>query len=874
MKEIPLKYNPQAIEDKWYHYWQEKGFFHSEPNPNKQPYTVVIPPPNVTGILHMGHVLNNTIQDILVRKARMEGKEACWVPGTDHASIATEAKVVALLKEKGIQKEDIGREEFLKHAWEWKEKYGGIILSQLRKLGASCDWERTRFTMEEKLSKAVTQTFVQLYEEGYIYRGHRMVNWDPKGKTALADDEVIHKEVDGKLYHIAYSIVDSDEKIIIATSRPETLLGDTAICVHPEDERYHHLKGKKAYVPLINREIPIIEDTYVSKDFGTGALKITPAHDPNDYELGQKHQLAVIDIFNEDGTLNEAAEHYVGKDRFEARKLIQEELEKTGALVKIENYRHSVGFSERTDAVVEPRISTQWFMKMQELGKPALDNVLNDTIQFHPPKFKNMYKAWMENVRDWCISRQLWWGHRIPAYYLEDGTIVVGNTPEEALQKAQALKQDPSLTLAHLRQDEDVLDTWFSSWLWPISVFDGLEDPNNPDIEYYYPTNDLVTAPEIIFFWVARMIIAGYKFRGIPPFKNVYFTGIVRDKQRRKMSKSLGNSPDPIELMNQYSTDGVRTGMLFSAPAGNDLLFDEKLCEQGRNFTNKLWNAFRLVHHWETQEVASSDVQQLAIEWMHAKMNQVLQTVEEQFSQFRLSDALMTLYKFTFDDFCGWYLELIKPGYQQPIAQETYHTTLALFEKLLQLLHPFMPFITEELWHLIKERKENDCITVSEWPQQAHINESILEQASKTFELISKLRSIRKQQNIPSKEPLEVSVQPTVPDWLHKFQPFITQLEKLQELISQQDNPPQGISFSLASCSFHITHTGENVASEDLEALSKELEHLKAFLFKTKKKLENEQFVANAPESVVKREHQKLADTTAKIDLIEERLKR
>lgn len=850
----------------------ENRFFQSSPNPAKEPYTIVIPPPNVTGVLHMGHMLNNTIQDILVRKARMEGKEACWVPGTDHASIATEAKVVAMLQEKGINKKNLSREEFLEYAWEWKEKYGGIILEQLKKLGASCDWDRTRFTMEETLSDAVIDVFVTLYKEGYIYRGIRMVNWDPKGKTALSDDEVIHKEVNSKLYYINYPIEGSEEKVTIATTRPETILGDTAVCINPEDARYKHLKGKKVIVPLINRAVPIIEDEYVSMEFGTGCLKVTPAHDINDYALGQKHQLESIDILADDGTLNEKAQLYVGEDRFVVRKKIAAELEEKGYLQKTEDYTNNVGFSERTNAVIEPRLSMQWFLKMEELVQPALENVMNDNIQLHPPKFKNMYRSWMENVRDWCISRQLWWGHRIPAYYLPSGEIVVGKTAEEALEEAKKLTGNQHLTLTDLKQDEDVLDTWFSSWLWPISVFDGIKDPENKDINYYYPTNDLVTAPEILFFWVARMIIAGYKFRGEKPFNNVYLTGIVRDKQGRKMSKSLGNSPDPLDLIDQYGADGVRTGMLFSSPAGNDLLFDIKLCEQGRNFNNKIWNAFRLVKGWKVDDALSGKGNQAAIDWFEARFHQVLEELEDHFSKFRISDALLTVYKLVWDDFCSWYLEMIKPGFEEPIDQHTYEATLGFFEKLMKVLHPFMPFITEEIWHGIKERDEKDCIIVSEWPVKESFDQQLLTDTSLVFEVVTAVRNIRNAKQISPKVALKLYVKAQNTKAYTLFESAMKKLANLEAIAYVTEKVEDTLSFVVQADEFFIPLAQELDLEKEKENLQKELEYTKGFLQTVQKKLSNARFVNNAPAQVVEMENKKKADAEAKIKALEESL--
>ncbi|UII27246.1 valine--tRNA ligase [Fulvivirga maritima] len=867
---LSTKYDPSAVEEKWYQYWMDHGFFHSEPNPDKEPYTIVIPPPNVTGVLHMGHMLNNTIQDVLIRKARMEGKEACWVPGTDHASIATEAKVVAMLKEKGINKKDLTREEFLKHAWEWTDKYGGIILEQLKKLGASCDWDRTRFTMEESLSESVIDVFIDLYNKGLIYRGVRMVNWDPQGKTALSDDEVIHKEVQSKLYYVNYKIEGEDTYVTIATTRPETILGDSAICINPNDERYAHLKGKRALVPLINRSIPIIEDEYVSVEFGTGCLKVTPAHDINDYELGIKHNLESIDILNDDGTLNEAAQMFVGEDRFVVRKKIAKELDAIGQLNKIEDYTNSVGFSERTDAVIEPKLSTQWFLKMEDITKPALENVMNDEIQLIPPKFKNTYRHWMENVHDWCISRQLWWGHQIPAFYLPNGSYVVAKTKEEALAKAQ--EKDSSITIDQLTQDEDVLDTWFSSWLWPMSVFDGLNNPDNEDINYYYPTNDLVTAPEILFFWVARMIIAGYEYRGEKPFKNVYLTGIVRDKQRRKMSKSLGNSPDPLDLIKQYGADGVRTGMLFSSPAGNDLLFDEKLCEQGRNFSNKIWNAFRLVQGWEVDENLDGAANETAIKWFKSRFNQTVTEVEDHFSKFRISDALMSIYKLIWDDYCSWYLEMIKPEFGQPIDAKTLEQTIIFNEQLMKILHPFMPFLSEELWHELRERDEKDCLIVAEWPKAEAIDEQLLSDAALAFEVVTNVRNIRTTKQISFKEALELKVKSEKFDTLKNFQFIIQKLANVSSVEQVTDSVEGALTFVVKADEFFIPVSGSIDVEKEKEELQKELEYTKGFLKSVDKKLSNERFVNNAPEQVVAMEQKKKADAEAKIKVLEESL--
>lgn len=865
---ISSKYDLTKIEDKWYQEWLDKDFFHSEPNPDKEPYTIVIPPPNVTGVLHMGHMLNNTIQDVLIRRARMLGKEACWVPGTDHASIATEAKVVAMLKERGIEKHDLSREEFLEYAWEWKEKYGGIILEQLKKLGASCDWERTRFTMEDDLSAAVTEVFVDLYNKGYIYRGVRMVNWDPQGKTALADDEVIHKEVQSKLYYVDYKIEGTDETVTIATTRPETILGDTAVCINPNDERYKHLHGKTAIVPMVNRPVPIILDEYVAMDFGTGCLKVTPAHDINDYELGEKHKLASIDIFNDDGTVSEAGELYVGKDRFKVRKEIIKDLEAAGQLVKIEVYINNVGFSERTDAVIEPKLSTQWFVSMKELTKPAYDNVMNDEVKLVPPKFKNMYRHWMENVRDWCISRQLWWGQQIPAWYLPNGEFVVAMNEEEALTLAR--EKDSSLQLSDLTRDEDVLDTWFSSGLWPISVFDGFKDPDNADINYYYPTNDLITAPEILFFWVARMILYGYEYRGEKPFQNVYLTGIVRDKQGRKMSKSLGNSPDPIELMNKYGADGVRTGMLFSSPAGNDLLFDEKLCEQGRNFSNKIWNAFRLVDGWEIDE-SLDNPNQVAIDWFESKFNKAFEEVEDHFSKFRISDALMTSYKLVWNDFCSLYLEMVKPAFGKPIDRESFEKTKEFFEKVLKLLHPFMPFLTEELWHAMSKR-EQEYLIVAPWPTGGTIDQEILKAGEEAFEIISQIRNIRSSKQISPKTALELQVRAKHRERLELFKDVVIKMSNCSAFDFVDEKPANATGFVIKGDEFFVPLSDEVDANKEKEKLLKELEYAKGFKNSVSKKLSNERFVSNAPEQVVINERKKLADAEAKIKALEEQL--
>jgi valyl-tRNA synthetase len=867
---LSTKYNPSEVEEKWYTYWMENGFFHSTPKPDKEPFTIVIPPPNVTGVLHMGHMLNNTIQDVLIRKARMEGKEACWVPGTDHASIATEAKVVAMLREKGIKKSDLSREEFLKYAWEWREKFGGIILEQLKKLGASCDWERTTFTMDPSYYDAVIDVFVDLYNKGYIYRGLRMVNWDPVGKTALSDDEVNYKDVQSRLYYIKYAIEGLPKEFVtIATVRPETIMADTAICINPNDERYRHLKGKKAIIPLIDRAIPIIEDEYVTMDFGTGCLKITPAHDTNDYELGKKHNLEVIDILHEDGTLNEKAQILVGEDRFIARKKIAKLLEEQGHLSKVEDYKSNVGFSERTDAVIEPRLSLQWFLKMDTLTKPALEHVMNDDIQLIPPKFKNTYHHWMANVRDWCISRQLWWGHRIPAWYNEEGDYAVAKTQSEAAEKFKA----QNLKCEILKQDEDVLDTWFSSWLWPMAVFDTsiFSDPTskgNEDLNYYYPTNDLVTAPEILFFWVARMIIAGYEYRGEKPFKNVYLTGIVRDKQGRKMSKSLGNSPDPLELISTFGADAVRTGMLFSSPAGNDLLYDEKLVEQGRNFANKIWNAFRLVKGWDVEKTDQPEENKVAVAWFESKMNASLTELNDHFSKFRMSDALLTVYKLVWDDFCSWYLEMIKPEYTKPIDRLTYNQSIHFFETLLKALHPFMPFITEELWHELKDRRDVDCIIAAPWPTPGSTDNGILDEGKYAFEIVTEIRNTRNAKGISPRQKLTLIAKTGAQPLISKFSPIIGKLANLSEINFKDHSTEGSVSFIVRSTEFFVPLNGEIDAAKDLIALRKELEYQQGFLTSVDKKLHNVRFTNSAPQQVVEAERKKKADAEARIKIL------
>ena len=878
---ISAKYAPQEIEDKWYKYWLENKFFASKPNPDKEPYTIVIPPPNVTGVLHMGHMLNNSIQDVLIRKARMEGKEACWVPGTDHASIATEAKVVAMLKERGIEKKDISREEFLGYAMEWKDKYGGIILEQLKKLGASCDWDRTRFTMEPTYYDSVIETFVRLYNKGLIYRGVRMVNWDPMGKTALSDEEVIDKEVMAKLYYIKYQLVNGpltpkggNEKnnldCIIATTRPETIMADVAICINPNDERYFHLHGKTVKIPLLGREIPIILDEYVTMDFGTGCLKVTPAHDLNDYELGIKHKLPVIDILDDNGFLNDKAELYIGQDRFAARRNIVKDLEDAGHLVKMEEYKSIVKTSERTGAVIEPKLSLQWFMKMEEASKPAYENVMNDNIKLYPPNFKNMYASWMANVRDWCISRQLWWGQQIPAFYLQDGTIIVAKTKREALRKAQHEHLLFALTEEDLTQDPDVLDTWFSSWLWPISVFDGIKDPNNEDINYYYPTNDLVTAPEILFFWVARMIIAGYEWRGELPFRNVYLTGIVRDKQGRKMSKSLGNSPDPLDLIAQYGADAVRTGMLFSSPAGNDLMYDEKLVEQGRNFCNKIWNAYRLVEGWTVQNTPlglgePAEANLLAINWFNSKMNQTITELQDHFTKFRISDALLSVYNLIWDDFCGKYLEMIKPAYEQPIDKATYEATIEIFDKLMRLAHPYMPFITEEIWQEITKRGEKETIVRADYPLAGIVDEKILAEYEILFAIVSKIRETRNTKQLSPKIALPLAIKTNEPARYQQIETTIAKLANIEKIEFVTEKLDKALSFVIKSDEFFISLAEEENSEEVKAQAEKDLEYYQNFKNSVKAKLANERFVANAKPEIIEKERQKLADAEVKI---------
>ena len=872
--ELASKYDPRAIEDKWYQFWLDKKLFHSEPD-HRVPYTVVIPPPNVTGVLHMGHMLNNTIQDVLVRRARMQGKNACWVPGTDHASIATEAKVVKMLAEKGIDKRSLSRDEFLKHAWEWKEQYGGIILKQLRKLGASCDWDRTAFTMDDIRYESVMRVFVDLYNKGLIYRGVRMVNWDPQALTAVSDEEVIYKESHGKLFYLRYYVEGEDRYIVVATTRPETIMGDTAVCVHPEDERYQWLKGKKVIVPGVGRVVPIIMDEYVDREFGTGALKITPAHDINDYNLGMKYGLESIDIFNDNGTLNEHGGKYVGMDRFTCRKQIVKDLEEAGLIEKIEDYTNKVGHSERTDAVIEPKLSAQWFLKMDDMAKKALEVVENDTIKFHPAKFKNTYRHWLENIKDWCISRQLWWGHRIPAWYLDvNGKVetIVALNAEEA-KKIAAEKYNFT---GELRQDEDVLDTWFSSWLWPISLFDGIRNPDNEEIKYYYPTADLITAPDIIFFWIARMIMAGEEFRDEIPFHNVYFTGIVRDKLGRKMSKQLGNSPDPIMLMEKYGADGVRMGMLLTAPAGNDLPFDEAICEQGRNFSNKMWNALRLVSGWQIGDLQQSKENATSVQWMEQRMAQVLEEIEKDFEQYRLSEALMTSYKLVWDDFCSWFLEMVKPAYGTPIDRETYDATVDIFSRLMLILHPFMPFVTEEIWHILQGFGKSDeqaafinanySIMNQHMPTSVFFDQRMLDELDTAREVIAGVRNIRNTRNLSPKETLDVSyIAKDDRFQVSHFEGIIRKLANVGKVEAVNEKPAGALSFMIGTTECFVPMS-QNVDKEaELKKLNEELKFAEGFLASVLKKLSNEKFVNGAPAAVIEKERNKQRDAETKI---------
>jgi len=870
---IPKNYSHTDVEEKWYQYWLDNKYFHSEVD-DREPYTIVIPPPNVTGVLHMGHIMNNTIQDILIRRARMQGKNACWVPGTDHAAIATEAKVVEKLKKEGINKTDISREDFINHAWEWTHKHGGIILNQLQKIGSSCDWDRTKFTLDDTLYSSVIKVFIDLYKKGLIYRGIRMVNWDTQAKTAVSDEEVEYKNEQSKLYYVKYQIKDSDEFITIATTRPETILGDSAVCVHPEDDRYKHLHGKKVIIPLINREVPIIVDDYIDLEFGTGALKVTPAHDENDYMLGQKHNLKSYDIFNDDGTMGEAAQLYIGTDRFEVRKLIVKDLEKEGNFVKSEDYTNRVGYSQRTNVAIEPKLSMQWFLKMEELVKPATENVANDNIRFLPEKFKNTYSHWMENIRDWNISRQLWWGHRIPAYYLPNSNdFVIAATDEEALELAKEKTGNSDLKISDLRQDEDVLDTWFSSWLWPISVFDGINNPDNEEINYYYPTNVLATGHDIIFFWVARMIIAGYEYKNEKPFEDVYFTGMVRDDKGRKMSKSLGNSPDPLKLIEKYSADGVRVGMMLCSPAGGDLLYNDSLPEQGQKFANKIWNAFRLIQGWEiSDEIEQPENAKIAIEWFDAKLNSSIENLDNQYNQFRLSEALMTVYRLFWDDFASWYLEAVKPDYQKPIDKKTFEATNAIFEKLLKLLHPFMPFITEELWQLSAKRKENETIMLQEMPKSEKYDQNILNQFEQVQEVISNIRKIRKDRNISFKNKLELKIKLITDEYDNYFDSIISKSCGLSEINLTEEKIVGAASFIVKNAEYYVPLGDSINKEEEIEKLEKELKYQKGFLNSVSKKLSNERFVSNAPEAVVAKEKAKQAEAESKIKALEEQI--
>ena len=869
--QIPNKYEAQQVENKWYDYWMKHNYFHSTPD-EREPYTIVIPPPNVTGVLHMGHMLNNTIQDVLIRRARLLGKNACWVPGTDHASIATEAKVVARLKEQGIDKNDLTRDEFLKHAWDWTHEYGGVILEQLKKLGCSCDWDRTKFTMDDDMSEAVIKVFVDLYNKGLIYRGFRMVNWDPEAKTTLSDEEVIHVEKQGLLYYLNYKIEGSEDTLTIATTRPETIFGDTAICINPNDERFTHLKGKKAIVPICGRVIPIIEDEYVDLEFGTGCLKVTPAHDENDKVLGDKHNLEVIDIFNDDASLNAYGLHYEGQDRFEVRKAISKELEESGILIKTETHTNKVGTSERTKAVIEPKLSDQWFLKMEDLAKPAIEAVLGEDaeIKLFPKKFESTYKHWMENVRDWNISRQLLWGQQIPAFYYGEGKddFVVAETIEKAVELAKAKTKNQELTANSLKQETDALDTWFSSWLWPMSVFDGIRNPENEEINYYYPTNDLVTGPDILFFWVARMIVAGYEYKDARPFENVYLTGLVRDKQRRKMSKSLGNSPDALKLIEQYSADGVRVGLLLSSAAGNDLMFDEALCQQGKGFGNKIWNAFNLTNLWEISEsINQPESSRIALEWYESKFQQTLLDIEDHFGKYRLSDALMAIYKLIYDDFCGWLLEIVKPAYQQPIDAQTYNKVMKCFEDNLKILHPFMPFLTEDIWQYINERSPEEALIISKWPEAKPINKELIAQFDFASEVISGIRTIRKEKNIAFKDAISFSVINNE-SVSKEFDAVIAKLGNLEVINYVNETVDGALTFRVKSNEYFIPMEGSIDVEAEITKLTEELKYTEGFLKSVQKKLSNERFVAGAPEKVIALERNKEADALAKIETL------
>ncbi|MDD3405918.1 MAG: valine--tRNA ligase [Paludibacteraceae bacterium] len=868
--ELASKYTPADVEAKWYQYWLDNQLFSSKPD-KREPYTIVIPPPNVTGVLHMGHMLNNTIQDILVRRARMTGKNACWVPGTDHASIATEAKVVNKLAQQGIKKKDLTRDEFLKHAWEWTDEHGGIILKQLRKLGASCDWDRTAFTMDEKRSESVIKVFCDLYNKGLIYRGVRMVNWDPKALTALSDEEVIYKEHPGKLYYLRYKIEGEESYAVVATTRPETIMGDTAMCINPNDPKNTHLKGKKVIVPLVNRVIPVIEDDYVDIEFGTGCLKVTPAHDVNDYMLGEKYNLPSIDIFNDNGTISEAAGLYVGMDRFDVRKQIEKDLFDANLMEKIEDYTNKVGYSERTNVPIEPKLSMQWFLKMQHFADMALPPVMNDELKFYPPKYKNTYRNWLENIKDWCISRQLWWGHRIPAYYLPEGGYVVAENAEKALEAAHLKTGNKKLTINDLRQDEDCLDTWFSSWLWPISLFDGINQPNNDEITYYYPTSDLVTGPDIIFFWVARMIMAGYEYQGEMPFKNVYFTGIVRDKLGRKMSKSLGNSPDPLELIDKFGADGVRMGMMLAAPAGNDILFDEALCEQGRNFNNKIWNALRLVQGWQTADIEQPESAKVAIEWFDAQLNSAINELEDDFKKYRLSEALMTVYKLFWDEFSSWYLEMIKPAYRQHVDIQAYTATISFFEKLTLLLHPFMPFITEEIWHALANRNEHESIMVQQQPKSVAINTALLADFDIVKEIITSVRAVRLERNIPNKQSLSLLI--TSGAHNAKYDAVIVKMCNLDQIVCAEKELTAA-SFMVRTTEYAVPLGNLIDSEEEIQKMETKIAYLEGFLTSVMKKLGNEKFIANAKPEIVENERKKQADAKSKLETLRENISR
>jgi len=871
--DIPSKYEPGKVESKWYNYWMEHGFFKSTPD-EREPYTIVIPPPTVTGVLHMGHMLNNTIQDVLVRRARMQGKNACWVPGTDHASIATEAKVVAKLKGEGIEKRDLSREEFLGQAWEWTHKHGGIILDQLKRLGASCDWDRTLFTMDEKRYDSVIRVFIDLFNKGLIYRGVRMVNWDPQAMTAVSDEEVNYTDEKSKLYYVRYKIVGEDGYVTVATTRPETILGDTAVCANPADERYRHLKGKMVIVPMAEREVPFIFDSYVDPEFGTGCLKITPAHDINDYEIGLRHNLPSIDVFNENGTISERAGLFVGVDRFKAKELAEKELQKSGNLVKVENYNNKIGRSERTAAVIEPRLSLQWFLKMKELSEPALDAVLDGDVHIHPAKFKNLYRHWMESVRDWCISRQLWWGHRIPAWYFDTNEFVVAENITEALKLARIKSGNAAMIEGELHQDEDVLDTWFSSWLWPITSFDGINDPENEDIKYYYPTNDLITAPEILFFWVARMIIAGYEYRGEKPFNNVYLTGLVRDQQRRKMSKSLGNSPEPIDLIEKYGADGVRVGMLLCSPAGNDLLYEDSLPEQGRNFANKIWNSFRLIKGWKVDDrIGQPDSSGAAVMWMEEVLKRSINEIELNFRKFRISEALMITYKLFWDEFSGWYLEIIKPAYEKPVDRITFDATITILDKLLKLIHPFMPFISEEIWQLMLERKNGESLMIAPMPGASKFNKELITGFEVFKETVSAVRTVRNNRSIPVKEKLELLIRSDKDSYDAYLLPVLSKLCNLSQISFVSDKQAGAVSFMVRTIEYFIPLSGNLDLAGEIENLQEDLDYNRGFLVTVMKKLENQSFVQNAPANVLELERKKKNDAEMKIKSLEERIK-